>query len=82
MQISHNKRTVNLSAILCTLGHDYIITNTITPYIKEYKCCNCGREVTDNLQGNLELLTEKSRIVNECMRSFFRKKTKHIKISV
>ena len=75
------KPTVKITALMCALGHHYKVTNTITPYINEYKCCNCGREVTDDLQGQLQLLTEKSRIVNECVGSFFKKKTNRLNLA-
>ena len=81
MENRPKKSTMNFASIICTLGHDYMITNTITPYINEYKCCNCGREVTDDLQGQLQLLTEKSRIVNKCVASFFRKKTNRLNLA-
>jgi hypothetical protein len=57
---------------MCALGHDYMMTKTITPFIKEYKCCNCGREMINDLEGNLQVLTEKSRILNACLTSFLR----------
>ncbi len=82
MENNSSKKTVRLSVIMCALGHDYMITNTITPYIKEYKCCNCGREMTNDLNGDLKVLTEKSRIVNACLASFFIKKTNHLNVAV
>ena len=72
MQINFSKKTVRLSKIMCALGHDYMMTKTITPFIKEYKCCNCGRETINDLEGNLQVLTEKSRIINACLTSFLR----------
>ncbi len=82
MEAIPNKPTLKISALMCTLGHDYMVTNTITTYIKEYKCCNCGREVTDDLNGKLKELTEKSRIVNACVSSFLRKKRNRLKLAV
>lgn len=82
MELFPNKPTVRFSALMCALGHDYMITKTITPYIKEYKCCNCGREVTEDLNGELKKLTDKARIVNECVSAFVRKKEKHLKPAV
>jgi DNA-directed RNA polymerase subunit RPC12/RpoP len=76
------KSNVKFSALMCSLGHDYMVTQTITPYIKEYKCCNCGREVTHDLDGKLQILTEKYRLANKCLNSFFRRKYRRIKITV
>jgi len=74
METIPKKTTVRFSSIMCALGHDYMITKTITPYLKEYKCCNCGREVTDDLNADLKVLTEKQRAVNEYLGTFFKKK--------
>jgi DNA-directed RNA polymerase subunit RPC12/RpoP len=82
MEKRPNKPAVNFSSLMCALGHDYMITNTITPYIKEYKCCNCGREVTDDLDGKLQILTEKYRLVNECLNSFLIRRDHRVKVTV
>ncbi len=82
MEITPNKTRVRFSSLMCALGHDYMITKTITPYLKEYKCCKCGREVTDGIDGQLKQLTEKERIVNECVSAFVRKKHNYVKPAV
>jgi hypothetical protein len=82
MEKRPNKPPVNFSSLMCALGHDYMITNTITPYIKEYKCCNCDREITNDIDGKLQILTEQYRLTNKCLNSFFRRKYRRVKITV
>ena len=65
--------------IVCnTLGHHYKVTRKVTNHINEYKCSHCGREVTDNLSGNLELLTFKMKEVNSTVSSFFKRRSRRI----
>ena len=65
------KKSVSIFGIVCTaIGHNYKVTRKVTNHINEYKCSHCGREVTDNLKGNLELLTLKTRELNSAVSSF------------
>lgn len=76
MKTQSPKQTVSISGIVCTaFGHDYIITRKVTNHINEYKCSNCGREVTDNLNGHLEVLTFKNKKVNTIVSTFFQKRS-------
>lgn len=76
MKTQSPKQSVSISGIVCTaFGHDYIITRKVTNHINEYKCSNCGREVTDNLSGHLETLTLKNKKVNTIVSAFFQKKS-------
>lgn len=71
------KTSFSLSGIVCsTLGHDYVISRKITNHINEYKCTNCGKEVTDNFSGRLENLTYKTKEINTSLALFFEKKTR------
>ena len=71
--------SLSFSHLLCsTFNHDYIVTNIITDDIKEYKCANCGREVTDNFSGNLELLTPRKKLANKALSLFHSKKKQRL----
>lgn len=77
MKTTSPKKTFALSSIVCsTLGHDYVISRKITNHINEYRCAQCGKEVTDNFNGRLENLTLKTREVNTSLALFFEKKTR------
>ncbi len=67
-----------LSFVCATFGHDYIISRKITNHINEYTCAHCGKEVADNMQGNVEILTSKIKKVNTSLASFYAKKTQKI----
>jgi|GEM_PF-433578 len=74
-----NKRTTNrsfnLSGIVCsTLGHNYVISRRITNHINEYKCTQCGKEITNTYSGSLESLTVKTKEINTSLALFFKKK--------
>lgn len=79
MNSSSPKPQFSISGLLCTaLGHDYIITRKVTNHINEYKCTQCGREVTDGFNGKRELLTFKTKQVNTTLATFFQKKMKRV----
>ena len=79
MNSSSPKASFSLSGLLCNaLGHDYIITRKVTIHINEYKCTQCGREVTDSFNGKRELLTYKTKKVNTALATFFEKKMKRV----
>ncbi|WP_299884089.1 DUF1660 family phage protein [uncultured Lacinutrix sp.] len=51
--------------LLCNLfGHRYEVSKSITYHVKEYKCCNCSKELTTNGNGNLVELTPKFKEIN------------------
>ncbi|MGV6828374.1 MAG: hypothetical protein ACWA45_03140 [Flavobacteriales bacterium] len=71
-------KSLSFSHLLCsTFNHDYIVTKRISGYINEYRCANCGREVTNNLNGELELLTPKKRKTNRDLLIMHSKKHHH-----
>jgi transposase-like protein len=75
MKTQSPKHSVSISGIVCTaFGHHYKITRKVTNHIKEYKCSNCGREVTDNLKGYLEVLTFKNKKVNTVVSTFYNRR--------
>ena len=58
-------RTFTLSGIVCsTLGHNFVISRRITNHINEFKCTQCGKEVTNTYSGRLESLTVKTKEIN------------------
>ena len=66
------KKTVSIFGIVCSaIGHKYKVTRKVTNHINEYKCSHCGKEVTDNMKGNLEVLTFKTREINSAVSSFY-----------
>ncbi|HBR53651.1 MAG TPA: hypothetical protein DEA82_05465 [Flavobacteriaceae bacterium] len=67
-----------LSIVCATFGHDYAETRKITNHISEYTCCHCGKEVTDNMKGTLEILTVKIKETNNVLASFYAKKNQKI----
>ncbi|RDK88217.1 hypothetical protein [Marinirhabdus gelatinilytica] len=67
-----------LSIVCATFGHDYIVSRKITNHINEYTCAHCGKEVTDNMQGTVEILTARIRKANSALASFYIKKTQKI----
>ena len=72
-------QSFSIFGVLCSLvGHQYLITNKITNHINEYRCSQCGKEVTDGTSGDLELLTFKNKKVNESLALFFKKKMRRI----
>ena len=81
MKTTSPNRSVSIFGFMCNaFGHDYIITKKVTNHINEYKCSNCGREVTDNPSGYLEALTLKRKELNQCLSNFFQKKSRRVSV--
>jgi len=60
-----NRNLFNFNKMICRfLGHDLRVSKNITNYIKEYRCCRCGEEMTDSANGLLEKLTPRFRETN------------------
>ena len=65
----------SLTNVLCnTFGHNYSITRKVTEHINEYQCSHCGREMTDNYSGNVEILTHQIKKVNTTLSTFLQKR--------
>lgn len=74
-----SKSSFSIGSIVCqTIGHKYTETRKITNHIHEYKCKHCGREVTENSAGNIELLTNKVKQINNNVAEFFERKNRKI----
>jgi len=72
---SSPKTSVSPRHFVCLLiGHHFKITLKITNHINEYKCKNCGKEMTDSMSGSLEDLNYKKKKVNKTLSTFFKKK--------
>ena len=68
----------SLTSLYCsTFEHRFEISNKITNYTNEYKCKNCGQEVTNVASGDIELLTFKNKKINACLSAFFKKKLQY-----
>lgn len=67
-----------LSIVCATFGHDYVVSRKVTDHVNEYTCAHCGKEVADNMQGSVEILTLKIRKANNALASFYAKKTQKI----
>ncbi|UAB81786.1 hypothetical protein INR76_03240 [Marixanthomonas sp. SCSIO 43207] len=74
-----SKSSFSLLSIVCqTIGHKYVETRKITNHISEYKCSHCGREVTENSAGKIELLTKKVKEINNNVADFFERKKRKV----
>ena len=79
MKTKSPNQKVSIFGIVCTtFGHDYVVTRKVSDHINEYKCSHCGREVTDNMTGNIEVLTSKMKDVNTTVSSFLRKRSRRV----
>ena len=67
---SPKKPNYILGMVCAIVGHNMRVTKKVTPHINEYKCQSCGQEFTDNLNGNLEELTSKTKKLNAVVDSF------------
>lgn len=75
---SPKKPGFSFYSIVCgALGHDYMVSRKVTNHINEYKCTNCGREVTDTFSGRVEILTHVTKNANSKLADFFHKKTRN-----
>ena len=78
MKTTTPNQSFSMFSILCsTFGHQFTVSNKITNYINEYKCSRCGKEVTNVVSGDIEVLTYKNRKINACLSEFFQKKLLH-----
>ncbi|MCC4211475.1 DUF1660 family phage protein [Leeuwenhoekiella parthenopeia] len=58
--------------ILCKLfGHKYQVLRSYQTNKKEYECCKCRQQFTENDHGELQPLTPKLRRINEVMEKFY-----------
>lgn len=63
--------------IKCSVfGHDYKVSRHVTYHVKEYKCCNCNKELTTSSKGNLTELTPKLKEINDVLERIHQKKNR------
>ena len=63
--------------IQCSIfGHDYVVTENITSFVKEYTCKNCKKQVTTDSNGNLIPLTPKFKEINSVLKRIHSSKIK------
>jgi hypothetical protein len=61
--------------VWCSLfGHQFITTRAITNHFKEFKCCNCHLELTNDEKGQKISLTPEHRDINETLVHFYQKR--------
>ena len=67
--------------LLCScFGHKLIVKREVTPNFKEFKCCHCDLELTNDDKGVKILLTPRLKEVNETLLKFYYKKH-HLNLS-
>lgn len=57
-------------------GHRFVITHRITDSVNEYQCAHCKEEFSENSNGNLVKLTQKTREINQCLNDYFSRRAK------
>ena len=55
-------------------GHRFVTTRSVTKYFKEYRCKNCGLELTNDENGKKVSLTPSHREINETLSQFYQKR--------
>ncbi len=62
-------------SMFCNLfGHKYEVSKKITYHLKEYKCCNCKKQLTTNSNGKLVELTPKHKEINSILSKIYTNK--------
>ena len=64
--------------ICAVFGHHYVVSNTITAHVHEYRCKCCGEELTDTADGRVEKLTEKYRETNAFIAEVYQRRMQRI----
>jgi len=67
MKKSNHKPNLIPSFYCNIFGHKFEVSKQITYHVKEYKCCNCNKELTTNGNGNLIALTPKYKEINSIL---------------
>lgn len=66
--------------IQCSVfGHNYKVSRNVTYHVKEYKCCNCNKQLTTNSKGNLIELTPKFKEINDVLERIHAKRRLRLK---
>ena len=59
-------------------GHDFRVTRRVTNHVKEYKCKNCKKQFTTNVNGNLTELTSKFKEINDVLEHMYLTRSKKL----
>ncbi|MEP2936320.1 MAG: hypothetical protein ABJM06_12065 [Gilvibacter sp.] len=71
-------KPATIGAIRCRLvGHRFRITQKVTNFVNEYECTCCKQEYSENSNGRLEVLTQKTREINESLSDLFIRRRRH-----
>ena len=57
-------------------GHNYVVSNDVTNFVKEYKCKYCNSQLTTSGSGNLIPLTPKFKEINSVLKRIHLRKIK------
>jgi len=55
-------------------GHSFRVSKEVTFHVKEYKCRNCGLEMTIDSQGHMVPLTSKHKHINSVLHKVHQKR--------
>lgn len=55
-------------------GHQLITSRNVTNHFKEYKCCKCHLELTNDEKGRKIFLTPELKDINETLVLFYQKR--------
>jgi hypothetical protein len=74
----NSPKSASIGAIRCRLvGHRFRVTRKVTDYVNEYECTCCKQEYSENSTGRLEVLTNKTREINQSLRDLFTRRRQH-----
>ena len=72
---SKNNPVFLIGKLWCSFfGHHFITTRNVTNHFKEYKCCKCNLELTNDEKGHKIFLTPKLKDINETLVRFHQKR--------
>lgn len=72
---SKNPTKFLFGKVLCNVfGHNLRVSKNVTHHIHEYKCRNCGMEMTDTANGVLARLTPKFKETNDYISMIYQKR--------
>ena len=55
-------------------GHNFVVSKSVTNFVKEYKCKHCNKQWTTNGDGHLIPLTPKFKEINSVLKRIHTKK--------
>lgn len=55
-------------------GHRFVTTKNVTNHFKEYKCCKCNLELTNDEKGRKIFLTPELKDINKTLELFYQKR--------